>query len=95
MGLDSRSYLLGAGSMLLLTACAGVAFPYKYYGLSAETYKGALVGVNPGDDLTLDRCTPTKADDAPCIVMLKPDFLLMKKDYKDTKTQLISCEKRP
>lgn len=95
MGLDSRSYLLGAGSMLLLTACAGVAFPYKYYGLSAVTYNGTLVGPDAGSDLTLDKCAPTKSDDAPCIVMLKPDFLLMKKDYKDTKTQLISCEKRP
>lgn len=87
-------YVTGMAVGVMLAACAGISFPYHYYGLSAATYaNGKLVGPTPADDLDLMQCQPSTQNARPCLVMVSTDFLAMKQDYVDTKNQLIACQK--
>jgi hypothetical protein len=76
-------------------ACAGIGFPYKYYGLSAASYNaGKLLGPIASQDIDLIDCQPTKDDASPCIVMFTKEFLPMKQDYLQTKNALIACQRK-
>ncbi len=80
---------------VLLVGCAGAVFPYKYYTLAAENFKGSLLGPEPKDDLDLAKeCTPTQVDSGPCMVMKTDSFSKMKLEYKDMQQRLKVCESR-
>lgn len=76
-----------------MAACAGLSFPYKYYGLDVPG--GSLRGPTPADDVSLSVCLATSSDAAPCTVMLSDQYLALKQDYLTTKQQLINCQKPP
>lgn len=86
------SFCLGFLSCFLLISCAGL-FTYKYYGMQLADYReGKLLGPNPKDDLPISVCQPTEQDKGPCVVMLREAFFSMKKDFEQTKNNLIKCE---
>lgn len=93
MGQMTKTF--GAGLLIgvLVSACAAVAFPYKYYQLLIVSYDGTLRGPTATDDLNFKVCAPTAADRNPCAVMLTKDFMALKLDYLQTKTDLIACQK--
>lgn len=89
----TKQFLAGMGLGLLLAACAGASFPYKYYGVDLSD--SLLLGPTPSDDLSLlQSCMPTATDKSPCTGMLTDAFLAMKQDYIDTKNQLIACQQQ-
>lgn len=93
--LHGLSVLTGFVLALTLVACAGISFPYKYYGLSAASYEnGKLMGPMAAQDLDFASCQPTKETATPCICMFTKEFLPMKQDYLQTKNALITCQKR-
>jgi hypothetical protein len=75
-----------------LFGCAGAGFPYRYYGLDAQSYDGFLRGDKPDNDLKLDECAPTSADKAPCMVMKTDALLRLKQSYQDMELKLRKCE---
>jgi hypothetical protein len=86
-------FVLGFASCLLLMGCAGAGFPFKYYGLSAASYEGKMLGPKPEDDLALTGCAPTAQDASPCVVLFTKEFLSIKREYLDMQNRLIECEK--
>ena len=89
----NRQVIAGVVAGILISACAGVTFPYKYYTLSATYFDGSLLGPAPSDDLNLKICAPTATDKAPCTTMLTKDFLALKLDYLNKAADLIACQK--
>lgn len=75
---------------LLLAACAGATFPYKYYGV--DLVDSALLGPTPKDDLKFEVCAVTATDKSPCTAMMTDVFLAMKQDYLDKANQLNDCQ---
>lgn len=93
MGLNRIvGFLCGIAFGVLVTACASAVFPYHYYGLDLKG--GKLLGPSPDQDLLLENCDATPSDASPCVAMMSPAFLELKKDYLDTKNQLISCQQQ-
>jgi len=77
----------------LITSCAAVTFPYKYYGLHSDVgYVGKLLGPTAADDLDLAICSPTLEDMSPCTVMQSAQYLALKQDYLDKVNQLNDCQ---
>lgn len=85
-----RSFAVGVLSGILLAACAGATFPYKYYGIDMKD--GKLLGPTAQDDLALSVCDATASNQSPCVGMMSDAFLSLKQDYLDTQTQLIACQ---
>ena len=88
------AFALGLVSGIGLISCAGVSFNYAYFGLSAASYDGQLLAVDPKNDLPLSICAPDAVDKGKCIVMRGADFYAVKKDFLDTKQKLIDCQKQ-
>lgn len=88
----NRSFAFGMLFMLLALGCAGMQFPYKYYGIDAVSYEGKLLGPEPKDDIDFKMCAPTEFDKSPCIVMKTKDVLTLKLDYLETAAKLKQCE---
>jgi hypothetical protein len=87
----TKHFAAGIAMGLLLAACAGASFPYKYYGVDLIDQK--LLGPTPADDLSLlAECSPTAANAAPCTGMLTDAFLALKQDYLDKENQLNNCQ---
>lgn len=83
--------LLGA---MLATACgAAASYPYRYYVLRADSYKGTLVGNKAENDLPLAVCAPESGKEGKCLVMLKDAYLQLKADYLDLQNKLAACQK--
>jgi hypothetical protein len=92
MGGLTKQLALGILLGLSLAACAGVSFPYKYYGIDLPENK--FRGPTEQDDEDISRCLPTATDKSPCTGMFTEIFLEMKKDYIETKNQLITCQQQ-
>ncbi len=88
-----KPYVLGFMTCALLFVGCAATFPYQYYGLSADNYKGRLLGPTPKEDADLIACTPNANDASPCFVMFTTQFLQMKQEYKDMQTKLKKCER--
>lgn len=86
----ARSFGVGILFGLMLAACAGATFPYKYYGIDLEDSK--LLGPKPSDDVELAVCKATAGNQAPCVAMMSDEFLSLKKDYMDAQNQLSACQ---
>lgn len=78
-------------SSLFYLGCA-VTFPYKHYGLDAQSYEGKLLGPKPTQDIDLKICKPDEQVSGKCIVMLGDDFHKMKADFKNLVEQLKACQ---
>lgn len=92
MGL-TKQFTIGVCLGLCLAACAGVSFPYHYYGLDIPGQ--SLRGPTPTDDVALSVCLATATDLSPCTVMLSDQYKALEQDYLTTKQQLIDCQKPP
>lgn len=89
----TKHFAAGIALGLLLAACAGAQFPYKYYGvnLNAET----LQGPTPADDLGLvSTCAANSSDASPCTGMLTSQFLALKQDYINKANELETCQQQ-
>jgi hypothetical protein len=85
-----KEFIIGVLLGLSLAACAGAAFPYKYYGLDLVDKK--LLGPTPTDDLDLSVCDAIASNRSPCIAVMGDAMMALKQDYLDTKNQLIDCQ---
>lgn len=89
-----RKLIVPLGISLLLSGCAGAVFPYKYYGLNAENYSGALYGPTVREDLNLMTCAPDDVSRGKCIVILKDEFYRLKNDFLTMRFQLKELQKQ-
>ncbi len=79
---------------LLVTACgAAASYPYRYYVLKADSYKGVLLGNKAENDLALSVCAPEPGKEGKCMVMLKDAYLQLKADYLDLQNKLAACQR--
>lgn len=88
--MEVRHVVLGMLLGISLVGCAG--FSYRYYGLSASSYEGSLLGPEPKDDKPFSLCSPTAQDKSPCVVLFSDEFFKLKQDLLETKERLKSCE---
>lgn len=72
-------------------SCAS-SFPYKHYGLDAQSYEGRLLGPDETDDLPLRLCEPTEHQQGLCIVVFIDEWEKLRADYRATKERLKKCE---
>jgi len=81
---------------LAFTACGGIAanFPFKYYGLKADSYGGRLEGPTDKEDLPLERCKPSQGEATPCFVFLKAEMQRMKTKYREAMLELEDYQRR-
>ena len=86
----TKHFAAGIAMGLMLAACAGVSFPYHYYGLDLKDQK--LLGPTIQDDVDLAVCDATSADQSPCTAMMTSDYMALKQDYLNTKNQLNDCQ---
>lgn len=80
-------------SLLFFPSCS-TAFPYKWYGLQANSYEGKLLGEKPKDDLPFKTCEPDDFVKGKCVVMKVSDFKELRLEYVELKTRLQACEVR-
>lgn len=79
---------------MAVAGCAAAAkFQYRYYALDAADYRGYLRGPTDKDDLDLVLCKPQQGKAAPCITVLKDEFLRIKSDYLQMSQQLSDCQR--
>lgn len=91
MGLKSRVVL----AMVVfggLGSCS--SFPYRHYGLDAQSYEGTLLGPEPKDDLPLSVCKPDDQVQGKCIVVLAAEWFRLKQEYLDMQSRLKACEEQ-
>lgn len=88
-----KSFLLGAVSAFLITACAGAGFAYKFYGMQLASYEnGKLLGPTEKDDLPLSVCAPDASSQGKCVTMLSSEFFRLKTDFMMLEQQLQDCQ---
>lgn len=75
-----------------LIACAAAPiFPYKFYNISGNTFAGTLLGPSQQDDIPFARCAPVNGKQQ-CVVVFYTELNALVADYKQTKSDLISCQ---
>ena len=75
-----------------LVACGSLpVFPYHYYNISGNSFTGTLLGATPQDDIPFTQCKPVNGVQQ-CVVVFYPELNALIKDYKQTKSDLISCQ---
>lgn len=78
---------------LALFACASVpVFSYKYFNISGNNFAGTLLGATQQDDVLFSRCAPVNGVQQ-CVVVFYPVLNALIVDYKQTKSDLIACQK--
>lgn len=78
----------------LATACGAMAqFNYRYYAVDAVKYEGFLRGPTADKDLPFTVCQPIPGKAAPCLAMMKDQYLALKADYLDLQTKLAACQR--
>lgn len=84
-------FILGA---LFFSACgtAAISFPYKFYHISGNSYSGVLLGPTKNDDIIFTECKPS-AGKQKCVVIFYTELAKIISDYKETKQNLIDCQK--
>jgi hypothetical protein len=82
-------FLLGCG----LIACAALpTFSYKFFNISGNNFAGTLLGPTQQDDVPFNRCAPVNGVQQ-CVVVFYTELNALIKDYKQTKSDLITCQK--
>lgn len=88
-----KSFFAGFFLALTLLACAASPiFPYKFFHLSGNNFAGVLLGQKEGDDIPFERCRPVGGKQQ-CVVVFYTELNALVKDYKQTKSDLIQCQK--
>jgi len=82
--------LFPAVFLLLSCASASARFPYRYYAIQATSYDGRLLGDKAENDISFTVCEPRDGRLAPCLVMLKDEYLQLKADY-EALVEKVSC----
>ena len=83
-------YIFYAIIITLFIACrSDASFPYRYYAIRAASYAGTLLGDKPENDIPFSRCAPQENQMAPCLLMLKEDYLRLKADYLNLQETVI------
>lgn len=78
----------------VLLSCCGQAiadFPYRYYNLVLESYRGILESDKPANDLDAMVCAPKPGNKNPCTVLLTPVFEKLKSDRQKLAVDLAEC----
>jgi hypothetical protein len=76
-----------------LIACAAVpVFSYHFYNISRNNFAGTLLGPTAADDVPFSRCAPVNGKQQ-CVVVFYSDLNALITDYKQTKSDLISCQR--
>lgn len=88
-----RQLVGGIGIGFLISACAGVSWNYKYYGMDLVSYDGTLLGKTPADDLSFHLCQPDDKVKGKCVVMLVDEFERLRMDKAREDEQLKDCQK--
>jgi hypothetical protein len=87
-----KQFFLGFALCLTLLACASTPiFPYKFFHLSGNTFVGNLLGEDPKDDIPFSRCAPVNGKQQ-CVVVFYTELNALITDFKQTKSDLISCQ---
>lgn len=85
----------GAGFLLgcaLISCAASPVFPYKFYHVSGNNFSGTLLGMQPKDDVPFSQCKPINGKQQ-CVVVFYPELTALISDYKQTKSDLIACQR--
>jgi hypothetical protein len=89
MGL--KGVIFGVVLGILLVGCAGLAFPYRHYGMDLPEYEGTLLGPSPKFDLPFSLCKPDDVVKGKCVIMFAEEFYKLKTEYKDMARRLRAC----
>lgn len=90
-------------ALFAVPSCASEPlFPYRHYGLQAESYEGVLLADKAENDLPLARCTPIiNGESDPgaepmveyqCVVILKDEFFKLRADHLKLQSELQACQ---
>lgn len=101
-----KRFIAGFSLGCALIACAATpVFPYHFYHLSPSNAwdlpGGKLLGATPQDDHALSECRPVPGKDPQgkpvtvqrCAVVFYSELNSFISDYKQTKSDLIDCQK--
>lgn len=78
---------------IALGSCAqAIAFPYVYYNIKAESFRGTLESDLPENDISFEECAPSPGKLNKCTLMLTPTFTKMKSDYQKLAIDLKACK---
>ena len=93
MGASLKQFLAGfiLGASLIGCAASPI-FPYKFYHLSGNNFTGTLLGPQPSDDVPFSTCKPV-GNKQQCVVVFYSELSALIKDYKQTKSDLIACQR--
>ena len=93
MGNGSLKIVFGFIVGATFACVADPVFPYAFYTLFSEDYKGALLGPTPPQDLPLEQCRPTPANKAPCTVLLTETFVALRDNDLRYQSDLNYCKR--
>lgn len=82
-------FILGCS---LIACAAAPVFPYKYYHVSGNNFAGTLFGPGEKDDLPFLKCKPVGSTQQ-CVVVFYPELKALVTDYKQTKQDLVDCQR--
>lgn len=82
-------FILGCA---LIGCAASPIFPYKFYHLTGNSFEGTLLGQTPKDDLPFAQCKPVNGKQQ-CVVVFYTELTALITDYKQTKSDLIACQR--
>lgn len=87
-----KYFIFGISIGLMVTACAGVVWPYKFYHLSGNNFSGTLLGPKETDDIAFSECRPVNGKQR-CVVVFYTELQKLVTDYKQTKQALYDCQR--
>lgn len=87
-----KPFFLGLGIGLVATACAGITFNYKFFHLSGNNFAGTLLGQQQSEDVPFSQCRPVNGKQQ-CVVVFYSELNRLIVDYKQTKSDLIACQR--
>lgn len=97
----NRKYMALA-VLLGVIGCASTSFPYKFYGINADSYGGSLLGPTPADDIPFAQCSPDPepspspsgavAVKGKCVVMKADAFFSLKLEFQQMQLDLQQCQ---
>lgn len=82
------------GALCVCACSASPKFPFKFYGLDAESYAGFMRGPSAELDKMLEECRPTEFDKSPCMVIFTAEYIRVKADWLQKSIDLKACEER-
>lgn len=88
-----KRFFAGFFTCACLMACAtSPLFSYRFYNITGNPYTGTLLGPDASKDIPFSRCAPVNGVQQ-CVVVFYTELNALIKDYKQTKVDLIACQK--